>query len=161
MNVCLSSAVLRPKLEQAGGVERTRQLGDREQGIRDIAYRLWDQAGRPSGQADRHWRKAREIWDAQNPDLVAKAPPLPLLLSSEQPMETGMRNFDEIVADAQKAVALSLREAFDAGRAHTAFELKRRMAVLFEGLVSGEVAAHGDPTHPPAPHEGQHSDHGG
>lgn len=74
-----------------------------------------------------------------------------------------MRNFDELVADAQKALALSLREAFDAGRAHTASELKHRMAALFEDLISGPVAPH-SPAAPPAPgHEGQdqqpHSDH--
>jgi hypothetical protein len=78
-------------------------------------------------------------------------------------MGADMRNFDELVADAQKALALSLREAFDAGRAHTASELKHRMAALFEDLISGPVAPH-SPAPPPAPeHEGQdqhqHSEH--
>ncbi len=71
-----------------------------------------------------------------------------------------MRNFDELVADAQKALALSLREAFDAGRAHTASELKHRMAALFEDLISGP-ATHGHPApSAPAPEgQGQHSEH--
>lgn len=71
-----------------------------------------------------------------------------------------MRNFDELVADAQKALAHSLREAFDAGRAHTASELKHRMAALFEDLISGPVA-HGAPAgHEGSGHEdlGQHSE---
>ena len=72
-----------------------------------------------------------------------------------------MRNFDELVADAQKALALSLREAFDAGRAHTASELKHRMAALFEDLISGPVAPHNSA--PSTGHDGQdqhqHSEH--
>jgi len=69
-----------------------------------------------------------------------------------------MRNFDELVADAQKALALSLREAFDAGRAHTASELKHRMAALFEDLISGP-AAHSSPAHQAAPGQEGQSQH--
>ena len=69
-----------------------------------------------------------------------------------------MRNFDELVADAQKALALSLREAFDAGRAHTASELKHRMAALFEDLISGP-ATHGHQA--PPSHDGQNQHHDG
>ena len=68
-----------------------------------------------------------------------------------------MRNIDEIIADAQKAVATSMREAFEAGRAHTAAELKTRMAAFFDGLVSG--AHHETPVDPQ--HNDQHQDHQG
>jgi hypothetical protein len=34
---------------------------DREQDVRVIAHRLWEQAGRPFGQEDKHWRKAHQI----------------------------------------------------------------------------------------------------
>jgi hypothetical protein len=74
--------------------------------------------------------------------------------------EVGMRGLDEIVADAQKAVEVSLREAFDAGRSHTASELKSRMAALFEDLVSGHVGTHREPTHSTPLPDGQHSDQG-
>src|SRR5208282_3109944 len=47
-----------------------------------------------------------------------------------------MRNIDDIISMAQKAMAASLHEAFEAGRARTASELKSRMAAFFEGLVA-------------------------
>ena len=61
-----------------------------------------------------------------------------------------MRNIDDIIAAVHKATEASLREAFEAGRAHTASELKARMAAFFEGLAS-EAEAHGA-AQPPAEH---------
>jgi hypothetical protein len=69
-----------------------------------------------------------------------------------------MRTIDEIVTATLKTTEASLREAFEAGRAHTASALKARMAAFFEGLISeaeGKVAAvsgHGEPPHNPEPH---------
>jgi hypothetical protein len=60
-----------------------------------------------------------------------------------------MRNIDDILVSAHKAMAASLHEAFEAGRAHTASELKSRMAAFFEGLVA-EAETHA--ASPPAPH---------
>jgi hypothetical protein len=40
-------------------------LADRDQRIREIAYYIWQNEGRPEGQADRHWRTAEEIIRAQ------------------------------------------------------------------------------------------------
>jgi hypothetical protein len=70
-----------------------------------------------------------------------------------------MRTIDEIVAATLKTTEASLREAFEAGRAHTASALKNRMAAFFEGLISeaeGKIAAvaaqpHGEPPHSPEP----------
>jgi hypothetical protein len=67
-----------------------------------------------------------------------------------------MRNIDDIIAAVHKATEASLREAFEAGRAHTASELKSRMAAFFEGLAA---EAEGHPH--PAPQEGQHQEHHG
>ena len=75
-----------------------------------------------------------------------------------------MRNIDEIIADAQKAVATSMREAFEAGRAHTAAELKTRMAAFFDGLVSGtHHEGPADHQHNGQSHDqqGEHHDHHG
>ncbi len=82
-----------------------------------------------------------------------------------------MRTIDEIVATTLKTTELSLREAFEAGRAHTASALKNRMAAFFEGLISeaeGKVAAvappQAEPPHnlesqsEPPPSEPQHHD---
>ena len=80
-----------------------------------------------------------------------------------------MRTIDEIVAATLKTTEASLREAFEAGRAHTASALKNRMAAFFEGLISeaeGKIAAvaappHSEPPHspePPPPSEPHHAD---
>jgi hypothetical protein len=60
-----------------------------------------------------------------------------------------MRNIDDILVAAHKTMATSLHEAFEAGRAHTASELKSRMAAFFEGLVA-EAETHA--AAPAAPH---------
>ena len=65
-----------------------------------------------------------------------------------------MRTIDEIVAATLKTTEASLREAFEAGRAHTASALKNRMAAFFEGLISeaeGKIAAVAAPPHSPEP----------
>jgi ElaB/YqjD/DUF883 family membrane-anchored ribosome-binding protein len=41
-------------------------MDDREKRVREIAYFIWEQEGRPEGQADRHWQAAREIVDSQD-----------------------------------------------------------------------------------------------
>jgi len=136
---------LRPTFPAAAKRMR-RPLCDREQRIRETAYRIWEEAGRPVGQDAAHWEIACHTCEIES--------------SSEQRGRVAMRSLDEIIADAQKAVAMSIREAFDAGRAHTATELKHRMAALFEDLLSGHGGAHHDPTPPNASHETQHSGHG-
>jgi DUF2934 family protein len=36
-------------------------MSDREQRIRDIAYRLWEEEGCPPDRAEQHWEKAERI----------------------------------------------------------------------------------------------------
>jgi hypothetical protein len=87
------------------------------------------------------------------------------------PHEVEMRTIDEIVAATLKTTEASLREALEAGRAHTASALKNRMAAFFEGLISeaeGKIAAvtapphaeppHSEPAHEPPPTEPHHAD---
>jgi flagellar biosynthesis/type III secretory pathway protein FliH len=82
-----------------------------------------------------------------------------LSLEREQRLEADMRSLDDIIAGAQETVARALREAFDEGRAHTASELKNRMAALFEDLVSGHVGAHQESAPHIPPHDRQTSNH--
>jgi hypothetical protein len=78
-----------------------------------------------------------------------------------------MRTIDEIVTATLKTTEAALREAFEAGRAHTASALKARMAAFFEGLISeaeGKVATgsgHGESPHSPEPPPGEphHAEH--
>ena len=74
-----------------------------------------------------------------------------------------MRNIDDILVAAHKAMDASLREAYEAGRAHTATELKARMAAFFDGLVaeSGSHSAHGEtPPVNDSQHQDDHQHHG-
>ena len=151
------------------GSEGKTVLDDAEQRIREIAHLLWETSGRPADQAERHWEQARQIFEAQRAAFVNQAPTSAVsstsrsfLFATSQPkMEAHMRSFDELVADAQKALALSLREAFDAGRAHTASELKHRMAALFEDLISGPTSHNPPPAPAASSHDsqGQHPEH--
>ncbi len=58
-----------------------------------------------------------------------------------------MRNIEAIIADAQKAIGASLHEAFEAGKAHSASELKARMVAFFDGLMmtTSDAAPHAEP----------------
>jgi hypothetical protein len=91
--------------------------------------------------------------EATKPTLSAK-----IETGRGNPDEVEMRTIDEIVSATLKTTEASLREAFEAGRAHTASALKARMAAFFEGLISeaeGKVAAvsgHGEAPHSPEPH---------
>jgi hypothetical protein len=66
-----------------------------------------------------------------------------------------MHTIEEIIADAQDAVAASLRQAYDAGRHHQTTEMREKFVAFFEGVIaplSGAPAvapAHAD--EPPAP----------
>jgi len=56
-----------------------------------------------------------------------------------------MRNIDDIFADAHKALGALLREAFEAGKAHTTSDLKAKMIAFVDGLtMSGEAAGHAE-----------------
>jgi len=45
-----------------------------EQDIRDRAYQLWEEAGRPEGEPDQFWNRAREaLTKSSGEDLVEKA----------------------------------------------------------------------------------------
>lgn len=65
-----------------------------------------------------------------------------------------MRTIDELVAASQKSIEELLREAFEAGRARAASDLKSRMTSFFEGLIA---EAGSQPTSSaPAPSNGDH-----
>jgi Protein of unknown function (DUF2934) len=39
-------------------------MSEREQQVREIAHRLWEEEGRPSDQEKRHWATAERMFDA-------------------------------------------------------------------------------------------------
>jgi hypothetical protein len=44
-------------------------MSDRDQKIREQAYRIWEEEGRPEGKHDEHWRRAEEHYaPRESPD---------------------------------------------------------------------------------------------
>ena len=59
-------------------------MADDKERIREIAHRIWEEAGRPMGQADLHWEMAeKEVEDAERAKaaLAEPRPELPVLTS--------------------------------------------------------------------------------
>jgi hypothetical protein len=64
------------------GLREALHMSDSEQDIetriRERAYALWDQDGRPEGRADEYWEKARRLIEAEDdpkaPDMTADPP---------------------------------------------------------------------------------------
>ena len=54
-----------------------------------------------------------------------------------------MPGIDEIIADAQRALADSLHAAYEAGRRHQSTEMREKFVAFFEGVIA--------PLAPPAP----------
>jgi hypothetical protein len=46
-------------------VQGRRENVDHDDGVRSIAYRLWEDEGRPEGRALDHWLKAETLWDEE------------------------------------------------------------------------------------------------
>lgn len=40
-------------------------MDGREDRIRELAHQLWEESGRPAGEAERHWQKAQQIIAAE------------------------------------------------------------------------------------------------
>jgi hypothetical protein len=49
-------------------------MSDLENRIRERAYRLWEQEGRPEGRADTHWDKASELIAIEDNHSLATRP---------------------------------------------------------------------------------------
>lgn len=45
------------------------RTADREERIRQRAYRLWEQAGRPEGAAQDHWERAAQDLDREDAEI--------------------------------------------------------------------------------------------
>lgn len=62
-------------------------MEDREQKIRDLAHRLWEDTGRPDGQSDRHWTQARAIIGAQEGETSDLQPAADTELPASMPAQ--------------------------------------------------------------------------
>jgi Protein of unknown function (DUF2934) len=49
-------------------------IAGRDQLIADMAFRLWEEEGRPEGQAEAHWLRAAVLVDEAAPKMKAKKP---------------------------------------------------------------------------------------
>jgi hypothetical protein len=68
-------------------IEQGARMGNGEEQVRELAYRLWEQAGRPDGRGEDFWFQAwREL---QGEDMPGEGPPGVLLPPAEEPPEVG------------------------------------------------------------------------
>jgi len=74
-------------------------------------------------------------------------------------IEDDMRSIDDILADAQRSIAASFHEAFEAGRSHAATELKARMVAFFDGLAPSPEAPADDQPNGDSPSSEDHRHH--
>jgi Protein of unknown function (DUF2934) len=51
-------------------------IAGRDQRIADLAYRMWEEDGRPEGRAEQHWLRAVVLVDELAPKAAAKKPML-------------------------------------------------------------------------------------
>ncbi len=49
-------------------------IAGRDQRIADLAYRLWEEDGRPEGRAEAHWLRAVKLVDEMVPTKPARKP---------------------------------------------------------------------------------------
>jgi hypothetical protein len=47
-------------------------IASRDQRIADLAYRMWEEDGRPEGRAEAHWLRAAVLVDEMVPAIPAK-----------------------------------------------------------------------------------------
>jgi hypothetical protein len=47
-------------------------IASRDQRIADLAYRMWEEDGRPEGRAEAHWLRAAVLVDEMAPKAPAK-----------------------------------------------------------------------------------------
>jgi len=47
-----------------------------------------------------------------------------------------MHTIEEVIAEAQSAIAASLRQAYDAGRHHQTTEMREKFVAFFEGVIA-------------------------
>jgi hypothetical protein len=59
-------------------------------------------------------------------------------------LEASVPNTEAVSAESEDGMAAALREAFDAGKAHKAQELKAMMAAFLDALISGDEASRSD-----------------
>jgi hypothetical protein len=49
-------------------------IAGRDQLVADLAFRLWEEEGRPEGKAESHWLRAAGLVDESAPKATAKKP---------------------------------------------------------------------------------------
>lgn len=64
-------------------------MNQREIEIRDIAYSIWEQEGRPAGRETAHWLKAEAIWEEKRRQASPSVPALPTVGSKRPDARSG------------------------------------------------------------------------
>ena len=74
-----------------GALSRFKGEADREEEIRLIAYRIWEEEGRPHGRDWEHWRKADAIWQKQQDQELSGAEPRKITQAKSRPRVSGKK----------------------------------------------------------------------
>ena len=75
----------------------------REMRVRDLAYAIWEEEGRPEGRADDHWHKAVAIVEAE---IAVENMRHPDWLQREAEPAKGGAKLDRIISEPAKALPL-------------------------------------------------------
>lgn len=89
---------------------------EREQRIRERAYRLWEEDGRPEGQADAYWQQAEQQVgaEASAAEPVRNPEPIP---TAEDPMYPSVTGPEEVPPIEGAATGLNPEEIVEPKRA--------------------------------------------
>ena len=74
-----------------GALTRFKGEADREEEIRLIAYRIWEEESRPHGRDWEHWRKAEAIWQDQQDQELSGAEPRKITQAKSRPRVSGKK----------------------------------------------------------------------
>jgi hypothetical protein len=80
-------------------------MSDHEERIRELAYRLWEEAGRPDGRDDDFWHAANELTAAQDVEAEAAPPAAPVPPPSPEPVAPPAKAAPPAAAPKAKPVA--------------------------------------------------------
>lgn len=72
-------------------MNETERDRDRSEKIRERAYQLWEEEGRPHGREDVHWQRAAEEFDDPGGERSQSETPLDPPVASEEPKKAPRR----------------------------------------------------------------------
>jgi hypothetical protein len=76
-------------------------MADRDRRVREVAYRLWEDEGRPDGRDAEHWRRALTLVEAEEALALRSDPPPPPEAKPQSPLPPAARESRVAAAPAE------------------------------------------------------------